>query len=292
MEINPESANPIRNVSDTALWVAVYRAMESERKDALFHDPFARRLAGERGQAIVDAMPRGKELAWAMIVRTAVMDELILQCIRDGATSVLNLAAGLDTRAYRLDLPESLHWYHVDFPPMVEYVKDKLTGEKPRCALEYVAADLREPEQRDSIFRKAAENGPVLVITEGLLVYLPAENVADLAKALHQSAQARWWISDLATPLLLKRLAKSWSSKLKQGNAPFLFAPADAAAFFKPLGWRETVFRSSWTESLRLNRHIRFAGFWNFIMKLSPPEKQDASIRMSGITLMQPDIRL
>ena len=291
MEINPESANPIRNVSDTALWVAVYRAMESERKDALFHDPFARRLAGERGQAIVDAMPRGKELAWAMIVRTAVMDELILQCVRDGATSVLNLAAGLDARAYRLDLPESLHWYHVDFPPMVEYVKDKLTGETPRCALEYVAADLREPEQRDAIFRKAAEKGPVLVITEGLLVYLPAENVADLAKALHQSAQARWWISDLATPLLLKRLAKSWSSKLKQGNAPFLFAPADAAAFFKPLGWRETVFRSSWTESLRLNRHIRFAGFWNFIMKLSPAEKQNAAVRMSGITLMQPDIR-
>ena len=39
MEINAESGNPIRNVSDTALWVAVYRAMESERSDALFRDP-------------------------------------------------------------------------------------------------------------------------------------------------------------------------------------------------------------------------------------------------------------
>ena len=52
--------NPIRNVSDTASWVAVYRAMESERPDAHFNDPYARRLAGERGQAIVDAMPRGR----------------------------------------------------------------------------------------------------------------------------------------------------------------------------------------------------------------------------------------
>jgi O-methyltransferase involved in polyketide biosynthesis len=43
-----DNANPIRNVSDTALWVATYRALESERPDALFNDPFARRLAGVR----------------------------------------------------------------------------------------------------------------------------------------------------------------------------------------------------------------------------------------------------
>jgi methyltransferase (TIGR00027 family) len=282
------TATPIRNVSDTALWVAVYRAMESERTDALFHDPYARRLAGERGPAIVNAMPQGKAMAWAMIVRTAVMDELILQCVREGAASVLNLAAGLDTRAYRLDLPSSLRWYHVDFPPMVDYVRDHLADEQPRCVLEYVSADLREPAQRDAVFQEAAAHGPVLVITEGLLVYLPPENVAELAVALRNVATAKWWISDLGTPLLLKRLSKTWLGRLRDGNAPFLFAPADAAAFFNPLGWRETVFRSSWTESLRLNRHIRFANFWNLLMKFSPRAEREASLRMSGISLMQP----
>lgn len=283
------AATPIRNVSDTALWVAVYRAMESERADALFHDPFARQLAGQRGQEIVNAMPQGKAMAWAMIVRTAVMDELILQCIRAGAASVLNLAAGLDTRAYRLDLPPALRWYHVDFPPMIDYMRDHLSEETPRCRLEYIAADLRTPGERDALFREAAAHGPVLVITEGLLVYLPPENVAELAVALRTEASAKWWISDLGTPLLLKRLSKTWLGRLRDGNAPFLFAPADAAAFFNPLGWRETLFRSSWTESLRLKRHVRFAGFWNLIMKLSPKPERDAAIRMSGITLMQPE---
>ena len=66
-------ATPVRNVSDTARWVAIYRAMESERPDALFRDPYARRLGGERGEAIVRAMPRGRSMAWPMIVRTAVM---------------------------------------------------------------------------------------------------------------------------------------------------------------------------------------------------------------------------
>ena len=100
--------NPIRNVSDTALWVAIYRAMESERSDALFNDPFARRLGGERGEAIVRAMPKGAATSWPMVVRTAVMDEIILRCVQQGATTVLNLAAGLDARPYRLPLPSSL----------------------------------------------------------------------------------------------------------------------------------------------------------------------------------------
>ena len=97
--------NPIRNVSDTASWVAIYRAMESERPDALFDDPYARRLGGERGEAIVKALPRGASMSWPMVVRTAVMDEIVLRCVHEGAATVLNLAAGLDARPYRLALP-------------------------------------------------------------------------------------------------------------------------------------------------------------------------------------------
>ena len=63
---------PIENISDTARWVAVYRAMESERADAIFRDPFARRLAGGKGEQIVETMKSGRRMAWAMIVRTAV----------------------------------------------------------------------------------------------------------------------------------------------------------------------------------------------------------------------------
>src|SRR5581483_4274953 len=71
----------VRNVSDTARWVAMYRALETERPDAIFRDPFARRLAGDRGAEILEKMPRGKATAWPMVVRTAVFDELILRAI-------------------------------------------------------------------------------------------------------------------------------------------------------------------------------------------------------------------
>jgi methyltransferase (TIGR00027 family) len=140
---------PIENISDTARWVAVYRAMESERRDAHFRDPYARRLAGERGEQIVRSMPWGRSSAWAMIVRTAVFDELILRTIRrDGADTVLNLAAGLDTRADRLELPPTLHWVDVDLADILRYKIDALASERPNCQYEPITLDLTNASGR------------------------------------------------------------------------------------------------------------------------------------------------
>src|SRR5256885_244853 len=83
----------IEHISDTARWVAVYRAMETERPDAIFRDPFARRLAGAQGEAIVQRRPQGRTWAWPMIVRTAGFDQVILRTVTThGGGTVLNLA--------------------------------------------------------------------------------------------------------------------------------------------------------------------------------------------------------
>src|SRR6478752_5027284 len=262
-----DTPNPIRNVSDTALWVAIYRAMETERSDALFRDPYARRLGGARGQAIVDALPDGQQTSWPLVVRTCVMDDIVRRCVQMGARTVLNLAAGLDARPYRLDLPASLRWLHVDLPDMLGYFRERMAGEIPRCQLEFIAADLRDAQTRRDVFAHAATQGPVLVITEGLLVYLEREQVEDLARDLHDIAQASWWLTDLASPMLLKFLEKKWQPKLSDGNAPFRFGPAEGTAFFAPFGWREAEFRSTWDESQRLDRKMPGAWLWKLLMR-------------------------
>src|SRR2546423_4666579 len=133
----------LSNISDTARWVAMYRAMESDRKDAIFRDPFARRLAGERGAEILRDMPKGRAYAWPMIVRTALFDEIILRLIeREEVDTVFNLAAGLDARPYRLALPKDLKWIDVDLPAMIDYKRETLAVETPRCAVEFIAVDL------------------------------------------------------------------------------------------------------------------------------------------------------
>lgn len=281
--------NPIRNVSDTALWVAIYRAMESERPDALFRDPFARGLAGERGEAIVRSMPRGAGAAWPMIVRTAVMDELIVRAVaRDGVATVLNLAAGLDTRAYRLPLPPSLRWFHVDLPGMVDYVSERLRGAAPACVVDTLPADLTDPAARRTVLTRVAHApAPSLAVAEGLLIYLQPEQVAALARDLATVPGLRYWLIDLASPRLLKMLRKRWQSRLAEAGAPLVFAPEEGTAFFEPFGWREAEYRSLWEEANRLGRTPRSAWVWNLIGRLMPASRRESMRRMSGMVLLE-----
>jgi methyltransferase (TIGR00027 family) len=280
---------PIENVSDTARWVAVYRAMESARPDALFHDPFAKRLAGERGERIVKEMKRGRAMAWAMIVRTQVMDEMILDRVRNGGVdTVINLAAGLDARAWRLDLPPALRWFDVDLPAITEYKREAMRGERPRCQYEAIAADLTDEAARaEALRRLAGVAGTALVVTEGLLVYLTAEQVGSLARALHAEPSIRWWIADVASPMLLEMMTRMWGKNAAAGNAPFLFGPEDSAAFFAPSGWRQTVFRSQMDEARRLRREMRLMWFWRLLSYLGSAARRERFRTMSGIILLE-----
>ena len=110
----------IEHVTDTAFWIASVRAMESERPDALFRDPLADKLAGAKGRAIARSMSRHGLIAFTVAQRTTGLDRLILQAIQSGVDTVLNLGAGLDTRPYRMQLPQSLRWYEADFPSVIE----------------------------------------------------------------------------------------------------------------------------------------------------------------------------
>src|SRR5947207_13215704 len=117
--------------------------MESERPDALFCDRYARKLAGERGERIIASMRRGRAWAWPMIVRTAVLDELILRAIeRQGVDTVLNLAAGLDARPYRLPLPSALRWVQDDFPDVIAHQLEQPHADRPRSVPEHAGQDL------------------------------------------------------------------------------------------------------------------------------------------------------
>lgn len=279
----------IENVSDTARWVAVYRVMESARPDALFRDPYADRLAGERGHQILASMKHGREYAWPMIVRTAIFDEIILDAVRKRQVDlVVNLAAGLDARPWRLPLPPELHWMDVDLPGILNYKTGMLRDEKPVCRYEAVTADLTDAEARRALFaRLGAGAKRAIVVTEGLLVYLEPEQVAALATDLHAQPSFQEWLIDLASPQLIKRMSRIWGKSLAAAGAPFRFGPAEGTDFFRPYGWRETMYRSTWEEAQRLNRTMKGAWLWNLIGKLMPKSKRDEFRRFSGYVLLE-----
>ena len=248
------------DVIETARCVAHYRALETERPGAMLRDPLARRLAGERGRRIAEALPE-LSLRWMIPVRTRIYDELLLATLAAGDfTVVLNLAAGLDTRPYRLALPEKLRFIEADLPQLLAEKTTLLAAERPRVALEHVALDLTDAAGRDALLaRLAAAHERVLVVTEGVLAYLDESAVTSLSRALHAAPAVHAWIVEAALPEVLARSRKAWGAALARGNAAMQFAPASGIDFFGAQGWQPELTRSLLEEAERFGRQMRFA---------------------------------
>jgi methyltransferase (TIGR00027 family) len=157
-------------------------------------------MALARGLATVDLM------CFGIGMRSRFLDELLLKALAAGGVStVVCLGAGLDARPWRLDLPPDLRWIEVDFPEMLDYKAAILASETPRCRLERMSADLNDPAQRAAILSAVADD-TALMITEGLLMYLPAGTVEALAADSARTARIRYWLLDVTSLQLAQRL--------------------------------------------------------------------------------------
>jgi methyltransferase (TIGR00027 family) len=233
-----ESTMIVRNVSDTARWAAVFRANETARPDAMFNDPYASRLAGALGVDIANTLPEGNSHAWAWVARTYLFDKFIEREIEQGADMVVNLAAGLDARPYRMKLPPALQWVEVDLPEILTYKEEILAADKPTCRLERIRQDLSDEAGRKPLFAELASRAKkILVLTEGLMIYLDPAEVVLLAKDLAAQPTFQRWIFDLHSPGLLRIMQRTAGTQLSQVGASFKFGPAEGPAFFEPCGW-------------------------------------------------------
>jgi methyltransferase (TIGR00027 family) len=245
----------IRNISDTARWVAAYRARETERPNAVFRDPYARGLAGDRGEEIAKSMPFKDGNEWPFVARTYLYDYFVQSQVQQGVDMVINLAAGLDARPYRMDLPSSLKWIEVDLPGILDYKEGILANEKPRCSLERVRLDLANVAARQKLFGElGAKSRKALIITEGLLAYLSPDGVGALAVDLAAQPSFQSWLVDFGSPGLMKMLTKTMGAKLDAAGVPFKFAPPEGPLFFSRYGWKPTDVRSLIKVAAKLKR--------------------------------------
>jgi methyltransferase (TIGR00027 family) len=245
----------VRDISETAHWAAVYRAHESNRRDALFRDPFADLLVGDRRTAVRDGLPFGNRISWSLAVRTFLIDKFVRREIQCGADMVINLAAGFDTRPYRMALPASLRWIEVDFPQVLRYKNKALRNERPSCALDRIPLDLAEVDARRDLFRLLGRKArKALVITEGLLIYLNPRAVASLAHDLSTSRHLKRWVLDLASPPILHAFQRQVGEEFRLTGASLRFGPENGPAFFMQYGWQPIAVRSVIKTAERFDR--------------------------------------
>ena len=245
----------IRDVSDTAFWIAQHRAEETMRSDALFRDPFAARLAGERGARIAHEMPASGFIGWTVALRTRIIDEFIRDAIHSGVDTILNLGAGLDARPYRMELPEDLKWIEADYARIIEYKEQVLRDAQPLCRLERVKIDLADRGARQSMLRDVGmKSQRCLALTEGVIPYLTAEDAAALADDLLEPPSLRWWVLDYMSSDA-QRHRRARLGKILQ-NAPFRFRTDDWFSFFAQHGWRAKELRYYVEESAKVGRAV------------------------------------
>jgi len=180
-------------VGKTALGVAMVRAEESRRRDRLFDDPYAAAFLAAAPEVFAPeqraAATGGSGMAglgrtfWSLaVIRTRFFDDYLLGAVEQGVRQVVLLAAGLDTRAYRLAWPADVHLFEVDLPDVVSF-KERVLAERaavPSCVRTAISSDLRGDWTGPLIGGGFQPAEPTAWLLEGLLVYLSAGEAAHL----------------------------------------------------------------------------------------------------------------
>ena len=170
--------------------------------------------------------PATSRSGWWLVARTKIIDDAIAEAIAHGCDRVLNLAAGLDTRPYRLDLPPDFQWIEADLPQLLAEKAELLADQTPRCQLTRSAVDLADPAARDAFFDEALDGATnALVLTEGLLMYLEDRDVTALSEALNRPEVA-------LVDVRLRRSGTEEADEQEDGRPP-----AERALHFRARKW-------------------------------------------------------
>ena len=177
--------------------------------------------------------------------------DLVAESVKNGCDRVLSLAAGFDTRPYRLDLPAGMEWIEADLPQIINEKQRLLAGETARCRLSRVTVDLADAPSRHAFLADATSGARnALVITEGLLLYLDEQQVSALSYDLYRN-EINGWVTDLVAPMVIRKMMRQMPSL---NNAPMKFEPTDGVAFFERHGWTVSDIRSILKEAGRQKR--------------------------------------
>jgi methyltransferase (TIGR00027 family) len=186
-----DSWDIVSSVGSTAVMVAAARAVETASDDPLIRDEFARVLVSAAGPAW--ARLASSDLDWIgddeegrrthrvacdyQAVRTHFFDEYFRGAVTAGVRQVVILAAGLDSRAYRLDWPAGTTVYEIDQPEVLRYKTDTLeaAGAAARATRRPIAVDLRDDWPAALTSAGFDRSQPTAWLAEGLLPYLPAD---------------------------------------------------------------------------------------------------------------------
>jgi methyltransferase (TIGR00027 family) len=245
-------------VSRTAQWTAAARALESERPDRIFDDPWARTVAGDVGFDLLERY-QGAAVAPFIAVRTKYIDDAVMRAVAEsGARQVVLVAAGMDTRAGRLPWPDDVVLFELDRPALIE-AKDEILPEtvyRPRCARHAVPVDLAGEWAQPLRDAGLDVTRPVTWVVEGLFFFLDqAEAHALLRGMAGLSAPGSVLIGDFVSRAsLVNPFASAFLHALREDGNPWRFGTDKPAETLSEAGWRPSEITQPGEETASFGR--------------------------------------
>jgi methyltransferase (TIGR00027 family) len=236
----------LRGVGRTALWVAMMRAAEGDRSDRLFDDRFAGLfVAAVRSGSGGAAVPPGASEFLA--IRTRFYDDYLLGACAAGVRQVVMLAAGLDSRAFRLDWPGGVRLFELDLPEVFGF-KDAVLAEHGAvagCVRVPVPVDLREDWAAPLGAAGFDRAVPTAWLVEGLLLYLSmADNDRLMATVTALSSPgSRLAFDHMDDSANNRAVVRETAAAVRKMGVEFMSTLDDPVGWLAGYGWRATVAR-------------------------------------------------
>ncbi|MBN1119879.1 MAG: SAM-dependent methyltransferase [Anaerolineae bacterium] len=228
----------------TALWTASVRAYENTRADRLFEDPWAESLAGEQGREWMKG--RTPDSVAPIIIRTHYFDGFLQRIAREnGIRQIVLMAAGLDTRAFRLDWPEETQVFELDQASVLAHKESILAqaGAQPACHRRTIGIDLTE-DWADALGAAGFDpQQPSCWLLEGFLFYIPDEAIVRILDEASRLASPGSWLGfDIVNRITLTHpLTRSWLDMQAEAGAPWIGSLDDPVGFLAERGWEAAL---------------------------------------------------
>lgn len=239
-----EKVSPDHLLGSTAHWTAAVRAKESMREDRLFNDPWAAALAGQEGQAWVEQ--RSADSVVPIVLRTRFFDDFLQRItFQNGTRQVVLLAAGLDTRAFRLNWPEQTRLFELDQPAVLQDKEQVLrsAGAQPTCIRQTIGVDLTAPWQEPLIQAGFEPHYPSGWLLEGFLFYLTNESLTYLFDEVTSLAAPGSWLGFdiINSAVLTSPWTRPWVEMQASSGAPWIGTMDDPEKFLGTRSWKATL---------------------------------------------------
>lgn len=227
----------MKPISNTAFYCCGVRMQDAETANPVCQDTYAKVFMNEAGMRIFSDFQEETNPNAGNVARHRIIDDCIRQALVDNPDlRIVLIGAGFDSRAYRLD---GGIWLELDEPQIIAYKNERLPVEACKNRLQRIAIDF-ETESLEARLQAFSTDEPVIVVIEGVFIYLHEDAVRQTLQTLHRLFPAHKLICDLMTEKFFNKYSLTLQQKLGRLGADFRFTLPNPAELFCRCGYQVT----------------------------------------------------